>query len=87
MDKLLPELTWIKTKDEKTGTIVCVQNKETNYLVEYVPHSQDPNDDVEFVVRKEDIVEYELPWRLAIVAGRFLTLSILQDLSVNTKKM
>lgn len=61
MSDLLPELTWIKTKDGKTGTIVYVQNKEPNYLVEYIPHSQGSSDDVEFVVRKEDIVEYELP--------------------------
>jgi len=61
MSNLLPELTWIKTRDGKTGTIVYVQNKEPNYLVEYIPHSQGPSDDVEFVVRKEDIVEYKLP--------------------------
>lgn len=61
MGKLLPELTWIKTKDGRTGTIVYIQDKEPNYLVEYIPHSQSPNDDVEFAVKKEDIAEYELP--------------------------
>lgn len=61
MNKLLPELTWIKTKDGKTGTIVYVQKKEPHYLVEYDPHSQSPDDDVEFAVRREEIAEYKLP--------------------------
>ena len=60
--KLLPEFSWIKTKDGITGAILEVYDTKPDYLAEYYPHSQvGEDDDITFSVNNEDIVDYELP--------------------------
>lgn len=59
IDGLLPEFTWIKVKDGKTGAIVEKYDTKPDYLVEYYPHSQ--CDDDFFSANNEDIIEYKLP--------------------------
>ncbi|KRK91885.1 hypothetical protein [Companilactobacillus futsaii] len=60
--KLLPEFSWIKTKDGITGVTLEVYKTRPNYIAEYYPHSQaEDEDDVIFAVNNEDIVDYKIP--------------------------
>lgn len=59
MDEILPQYSWIKTKDGKTGRIVEIYSDKPKpiYIVEYEPHSQN-EDDAEFLADDDEIAEY-----------------------------
>ncbi|ATO45791.1 hypothetical protein C5L30_002280 [Companilactobacillus farciminis] len=65
INKILPEFTWIKVKDGRTGTIAEVHDdgKKSNYFVEYIPHSQCEDDD-SFCANNEDIIKYIIKYIL-----------------------